>query len=134
MVSGSGGKVDFALMGTSIKNKSGRLKFRVVFPLVVGVLMGVFLLLFSMVNSEWIAIRIPSMPWHSEPSWVAFESQLWLIMLVCFSSGVAVLGILYMVSAIKWRRRFSRQLSRIRELEQETQKADRLIAATRELE
>lgn len=121
-------------MVTNIKSKSGRLKFRVVFPLVVGVLLGVFLLLFSMVNSEWIAIRIPSMPWRSEPSWVAFESQLWLIMLVCFSSGLAVLGILYMISAIKWRRRFSRQSSRIRELEQETQKADRLIAATRELE
>ena len=77
-----------------------------------GVATGIFALLFATANDRWVLISLPTTPWHTEPSFPAFEARLWAVMLVSFLAGAILVGgiALFLFAASKnkdrgpWRR------------------------------
>ena len=95
---------------------------RATFQIVLGGIIGIFLLLFFMANDDWVTIRMPSVPWHSSPSWPAYEARLFAVFLVSFVLGG---GVFAFVAALMTRRRqqiHKVQQQRIEALEKELEK------------
>lgn len=117
------------------RNRSPRdavgIRVRTVFLLFAGTAVGFFLLLFIAANDAWVVVHLPNPPWHPDPSRPAFEARLWAIMVAAFLFGLGVAGaFLYPLRRIGGRRTHH-QTSRIAELEEELEKTNRLLAATR---
>lgn len=98
--------------------------------IIAGVLLGGFILLFFAANNDWIVIRMPSAPWHTEPSFPIFETRVFALMLACL-----VVGILCSFFVFRFYRKLTmkkehEQALKIENLEKELEKANRLIAAT----
>jgi len=112
--------------------RSGR-KNRLFFLWVAGgAFLGIFTLLFALVNDAWTVIRLPSAPWSTKPSVAVFEAKLWVIMLACFAAGAFVAVVVALRIGIEHRRQVARDRRRIKDLEAEITNVDRLVAATRE--
>ncbi len=99
--------------------------------LLCGTVAGIFLILFALANDDWIVLSMPNPPWYRDPSWPAFESRLWAVMLASFLLGLVSAG----AGVYAFRRgagiRKGRQKQRIDALERELDKTNRLLAATR---
>jgi ABC-type antimicrobial peptide transport system permease subunit len=103
---------------------------KTLFQIGFGVLLGGFILLFCMANDDWVIIRLPRAPWHAEPSFPFFETQIFVLILAGFGAGI--LSSLFPAYFFR-RRRKSRELEKDRKiaaLEIELAKANRLLAAT----
>ncbi|MCP4677044.1 MAG: LapA family protein [Deltaproteobacteria bacterium] len=110
-----------------------RLRHRLFFIWVVGgASLGIFVLLFALVNDAWTIIRLPSVPWSPEPSVAVFEAKLWGIMLTCFAAGAFVALTIALWIGNDHRKQTARDRQRIKNLEAEITNVDRLVAATRE--
>lgn len=101
---------------------------------ITGTFLGLFLLLFAIVNDSWIPIYMPSVPWSTKPPFALFEAQLFAIMGVCFSFGVASTAVLFYMLKTKRVNDPSFQQMRIKELEDELESIHRLLAITRDKE
>ncbi|MCP4603602.1 MAG: hypothetical protein GY847_24305 [Proteobacteria bacterium] len=109
--------------------KDGRL---IAFAVALGVLIiGVFALLFAMVNNTWVVINVPNAPWSPRPTLAAFEAKMWGILLVCLAIGASVSGLVVFFSGFEQRRIAAQYLSRVTELEAELENVKRLLAVTR---
>ena len=97
---------------------------------IAGVLLGGFSILFVMANDAWVVVKIPSAPWSVEPS-DAFEARLAAIFAVCFATGaLATLFTLGLLSTGR-RRRAAYRIHRIKQLEIELERVDRLVSSSR---
>jgi len=106
-----------------------RQKKRLIGLLIIGlVVLGIFALLFVMANDTWVVINIPTLPWKAEPSWPAFESQLWVVMLICFVVGMATWALISRLSAIEQRKKAASKQQRIQHLEKELKRANQLLS------
>jgi predicted lysophospholipase L1 biosynthesis ABC-type transport system permease subunit len=99
--------------------------------LIMGSVLGAFVLLFGMANDDWVVIHFPSAPWSSEPAWAMFETRLWAVMLASLVLGVAGTWIIALVARSKWTKMATRSQDRIQALEREIEKTNRLLSATR---
>ena len=96
----------------------------------IGVILGGFVLLFCMANDEWVVVHLPRLPWDSEPSVPVFEARVFSLMLASVGAGIVIS--LFIGYFLRLRRK-GRELEKdrkIKALEQELQKAGRLMAAT----
>jgi hypothetical protein len=102
------------------------------FPLlIVGAIIGGFVLLLGMANDDWVVISFPSAPWSNDPAWPMFEARLWSVMLVGLSLGGIGAWILALISRARLTRRNRDSEARVRALEEELEKTNRLLSATR---
>lgn len=100
------------------------------FQISFGVLLGVFVLLFCMANDDWVVIHLPLAPWNTEPSFPIFETRVFALMLACFAAGIVLSLFLGYFLRVRRRRRDVEKDRKIRALEVELEKANRLIART----
>lgn len=100
------------------------------FQISLGVLLGVFVLLFCMANDDWIVIHLPLAPWNTEPSFPVFETRVFALMLACFAGGLVLSLFLAYFLKVRRRRRELEKDRKISALEIELEKANRLIART----
>ena len=103
---------------------------RTVLQISAGVLLGIFVLLFCMANDEWIVIHLPRAPWNAEPSFPAFETRVFALMLACFIAGILLSLFLAYFLGVRRRRQMLERDRKISALELELQKANRLMART----
>ena len=104
---------------------------RAVFQIILGAILGIFLLLFFMANDDWVVIRLPSLPWHASPSWPFMEARLFGVMLISFALGVLSFALIAMVIGRRRQRFAEAKEQRIDALEKELEKANRLMAAAK---
>ena len=97
-----------------------------------GAIVGMFLLLFALVNNSWVVISLPSAPWSTNPPIALFEARLFAIMGVSFAVGILLTILLVQVTKKLTKQNHEHQAMRIEELEQELTSIHRLLAMTRE--
>jgi hypothetical protein len=116
------------------RSSSSRLRrrWKLIAAAVVGVLGGLFFLLFLLVNDSWVVVSIPNPPWNPDPGWAAFEARLAAVMVVSFALGALAAVTLYRFLAGEDRRRSSRDRARISELESELKNVSKLLASSRD--
>lgn len=119
----------FIANNTSRRERERRL--RLIPLLIIGTVAGVFVLLFGMVNDEWIVISFPGAPWSNRFSWPAFEARIWAVMLVCYGVGAGTGWILWWFAKSGIQRRALDDEARIQSLEKELEKTHRLLSSTR---
>jgi len=107
---------------------------RIVLLAITGVILGVFAILFMIANNSWVIVRIPSAPWSLEPAATAFESRSSAIMLTSFLTGCLTISILWRRTRMEQKKREHANLLHIEQLQKQLQKADRLLASSREKE
>jgi hypothetical protein len=99
---------------------------------VAGIAAGLFLLLFLIVNDAWVPVRVPGLPWSTDPSLAAFEARLFAVVLVSFLCGVAATGLFWRLLSADQRRRAREDLERIRGLESELDSLSKLVVTSRD--
>lgn len=99
---------------------------------VSGAIIGLFLLLFALVNNVWVVVNIPSAPWSTTPPTPLFEARLFAIMGVSFAVGILLTVLIFLVTRKNNAQTNMEQELRIKELEQELSSIHRLLAITRE--
>ena len=97
-----------------------------------GVVVGIFGLLFVMVNDAWTVVHIPSAPWSAEASWSAFEARLAAIVLVSFTAGALAMAVLGRLLGRRLRRRLGRATADRDALRGELENVRRLLASARD--
>lgn len=115
------------------KDKERRIRVTIVIA-VAGTFLGLFLLLFAIVNDPWVPIHMPSVPWSTKPPFALFEAQLFAIMGVCFLVGALGAVLLLHILRINRANDSKLQQMRIKELEDELESIHRLLAITRDKE
>lgn len=98
----------------------------------LGVCLGIFGLLFVMVNDAWAVIHIPSPPWSADESWAAFEARVAAIVLASFVAGAVAAAALGRFLSSRLRRRLAQSQASHAALEAELQNVSRLLASSRD--
>ena len=103
---------------------------RTIIQISIGVLLGVFVLLFCMANDDWVVIHLPLAPWSEKPSLPVFETRVFALMWACFFAGIVLCAFLGSLLRVRRLRRDAEKDRKMKSLEIELEKANRLIART----
>lgn len=98
---------------------------------VLGIAVGVFILLFAAANSDWIAIRLPTLPWRATPYTAAFEAKVWGVVLVSFCAGAATAGFAYLKARMRWKKRLAAEKRRVAELDEKLEKLNKAMVESK---
>jgi uncharacterized integral membrane protein len=118
------------------KKPKGKRPFRIrpAIPLILGACLGIFMLMFAMANDTWVIINLPGLPWKKPPVLPIVEVRLWGVILASFLGGAGTVGIIASIALLKKSRAFKAASRRVKDLENDVEKVNRLLAATPSIE
>ena len=86
-----------------------------------------FAVLFAQANNHWVQLFLPAVPWSQTRIAGGFESQLWVVMLLCLLCGGLVVSPIYRYFVKASHRKQQHLVLRISELDKELERLRRLM-------